>query len=39
MSAFDKDDIIREIREGHIVFTAYAIEKAWWDTFWEKLTF
>lgn len=39
MSAFEKDEIIREIREGHIIFTGYAIEKEWWEVFWEKLSF
>jgi hypothetical protein len=38
MTAFEKDEIMREIREGYIVFSAYAIEKTWWDSFWGKLT-
>lgn len=37
MSAFEKDEIIRELREGYIVYWAYAIEKQWWDAFWEKM--
>lgn len=37
MSAFEKDEIMREIREGYIMFSAFAIEKHWWDSFWEKL--
>jgi hypothetical protein len=37
MSTFEKDEIIRELREGHIVFTAYLVNKDWWDTFWQKL--
>ena len=38
MTSFDKDQIIREIREGYIVYSAYAIEKGWWDTFWGKIS-
>lgn len=38
MNSFEKDEIIREIREGYIVFCAYLIDKTWWDEFWQKIT-
>lgn len=37
MSWFEKDEIVRELREGHIVYSAYVIEKKWWDDFFPKM--
>ena len=37
MSWFEKDEIIRELREGYIIYSAYVVEKKWWDDFSEKM--
>lgn len=34
MSYFERDEVIKELREGYIVFIAYAINKNWWEMFW-----
>lgn len=39
MSEFRKsEEIIRDIREGSIIFCGYAISTRWWDFFWDGLT-
>lgn len=37
MNEFEKEEIVRDLREGQIVFCAYMIDKSWWDHFWSEM--